>query len=216
MAVRVEVESAVLTGFLTELAVTDLRRPAILARLTAAADEAGRAARRSLRAAPRPDPALFRAPAAPPAARHPDLVLARAVAAKAITHSEAVLIGATRLEPGRLAAIARARGHSLAHTRAARVRAERRLSTYLRANPPDLDLGLTRARSCRRARRRAAQTVSVPLPRTALCPGAVSTADTAPDATAPHRQLRPTPSPGLPMMARGSSSHDGVLDAAGP
>jgi hypothetical protein len=58
-AVRVEVESAVLTGFLTELAVTDLRRPAILARLTAAADEAGRAAYRSVRGAPRPDPALF-------------------------------------------------------------------------------------------------------------------------------------------------------------
>ena len=60
VAVRVEVESAVLTGFLTELAVTDLRRPGIAARLTAAADEAGRAAHRSLRTAPRPDPALFR------------------------------------------------------------------------------------------------------------------------------------------------------------
>ena len=141
VAVRVEVESAVVTGFLTELAVTDLHRPGIQARLTAAADEAGRAARSSLRTAPRPDPALFRTPAASPAARHPDLVLARAVAAKAITRSEAVLIGATRLEPGRLAAIARARGHSLARTRAARVRAERKLATYLRANPPDLDLG---------------------------------------------------------------------------
>ena len=142
VAVRVEVESAVLTGFLTELAVTDLRRPGIPVRLIAAADEAGRAAYRSLRRAPRPDPALFRTSAASPSARHPDLVLARAVAAKAITHSEAVLIGATRLEPGRLAAIARARGHSVARTRAARVRAERRLSTYLRANPPNLDLDL--------------------------------------------------------------------------
>ena len=144
VAVRVEVESAVLTGFLTELAVTDLRRAGIQVRLTAAADEAGRAAYRNLRGAPRPDPALFRTSAAAPSARHPDLVLARAVAAKAITHSEAVLIGATRLEPGRLAAIARARGHSVARTRAARVRAERRLSTYLRANPPglDVDLGL--------------------------------------------------------------------------
>ena len=106
------------------------------------------------------------------------------------------MIGATRLEPGRLAAIARARGHSLAHTRAARVRAERKLATYLRANPPDLDLGdLLDVSTCPR---RAAQR-SAPLPRTAPCPGAVSTA-AAPDATTTTRQLGPPPSPGLPMM----------------
>ena len=43
-----------------------------------------------------------------------------------------MLIGATRLEPLRLADIARARGQTVARVRAARVRAERKLSAYLR------------------------------------------------------------------------------------
>ena len=121
-----------LAGFLAELAVVDLRRPGIAARLVDAGFEAGRAALREIRTAPRPRAALFTSTPPPAPARHPDLVLARAVAARALTHQEAVLIGATRLEPLRLADIARARGHSLAQTRAARVRAERKLSAYLR------------------------------------------------------------------------------------
>ena len=129
---RVEVEAAVLAGFLAELAVLDLRQPGIAARLVDAGFEAGRAALREIRTAPRPRAALFTSTPPPAPARHPDLVLARAVAARALTHQEAVLIGATRLEPLRLADIARARGRTLAQTRAARVRAERKLSAYLR------------------------------------------------------------------------------------
>lgn len=129
---RVEVEAAVLTGFLAELAVTDLRRPRIADRLTEAGYEAGRQALREIRSAPRPRAALFTSTPPPSPARHPDLVLARAVAARALTHAEAVLIGATRLEPIRVADIARTRGHTVAQVRAARVRAERKLSAYLR------------------------------------------------------------------------------------
>lgn len=134
---RVEVESAVLAGFLAELAVTDVRRPGIEMRLIAAAYEAGRASRRALKAAP---PPIF-APltALPAVAGHPDFVLARAVAANAITAGEAALIGATRLEPQRLAEIAARRGHTLAQTRAARVRAERKLAAYLRSVHSPLD-----------------------------------------------------------------------------
>ena len=135
-----------LAGFLAELAVIDLRQPGIAARLADAGFEAGRAALAGDPHAPRPRAALFTSTPPPASARHPDLVLARAVAARALTHQEAVLIGATRLEPLRLADIARARGHSLAQTRAARVRAERKLSAYLRDpdRTPTSDLGRDR------------------------------------------------------------------------
>jgi hypothetical protein len=131
------VESAVLAGFLAELAVTDLRRPGIEMRLIAAAYEAGRASRRALKAAPPPISAPMTA--LPAVAGHPDFVLARAAAANAITAGEAALIGATRLEPQRLAEIAARRGHTLAQTRAARVRAERKLAAYLRTVDSPLD-----------------------------------------------------------------------------
>jgi hypothetical protein len=144
-AARVEVEAAVLAGFLAELATVELRRPGIAARLTDAGFEAGRTALREIRTAPRPRAALFTSTPPPAPARHPDLVLARAVADRALTHQEAVLIGATRLEPLRLADLARTRRQSVAQTRAARIRAERKLSAYLRDpdriphTPTDLD-----------------------------------------------------------------------------
>ena len=108
---RVEVESAVLAGFLAELAVTDLRRPH-RDRLIAAAYEAGRASRRALKAAP-PPIRPYNGATRGGVGGHPDFVLARAVAANAITAGEAALIGATRLEPRRLAEIAARRGHTL-------------------------------------------------------------------------------------------------------
>lgn len=142
-AVVAEVESAVLSGFLTELAVVDLRTPGIGLRLIAAADDAGRLACRDRAGAPVPRPKRFGSCLPPPLARHPDLVLARAVAAGAITRREAVLIGSTRLEPITVAAIARARGHAPHIVRAARVRAERKLATYLReVHLGDLDVFL--------------------------------------------------------------------------
>jgi hypothetical protein len=144
-AARVEVEAAVLAGFLAELATVELRRAGIATRLADAGFETGRTALREIRTAPRPRAALFTSTPPPAPARHPDLVLARAVAARALTHQEAVLIGATRLEPLRLADLARSRRQSVARTRAARIRAERKLSAYLRDpdripdTPTDLD-----------------------------------------------------------------------------
>jgi len=127
-----DIETAVLSGFLTELALTDLRAPGVELRLRSAAHEAGRLAVRHLAAAPIPHKAAYRSCPPPAPARHPDLVLARAVAAQAITHSEAVLIGATRLEPISLDALARSRGQAVRDVRAARVRAERKLAEFLR------------------------------------------------------------------------------------
>ena len=54
-----DVEAAVLTGFLAELAVVDLARPRVLARLRSAAHEAGALARREIIGAPIPQAQLF-------------------------------------------------------------------------------------------------------------------------------------------------------------
>ena len=89
-------------------------------------------ARREMLRAPIPRANLFTSSPPPPPARHPDLVLARAVAAGAITASEAALIGSTRLEPISLAEVAVLRGQSYRDVRAARIRAERKLSVFLR------------------------------------------------------------------------------------
>ena len=131
-----DVEAAVLTGFLAELAVVDLARPRVLARLRSAAHEAGALARREIMGAPIPQAQLFACCSPPRSAQHPDLVLAHAVAAGAITRSEAALIGSTRLEPISLAEVAVARGQSYRDVRAARIRAERKLSVYLRDRDP--------------------------------------------------------------------------------
>ena len=101
-----DIESAILTGFLTALAELDLSRPRIAIRLRAAAEDAGRLACREITLAPTPRASLFTSTPPPAPARHPDLVLARAVAAAALTPYEAALIGATRLEPISLARIA--------------------------------------------------------------------------------------------------------------
>jgi hypothetical protein len=137
-----DVEAAVLAGFLGELAVIDLARPRVLARLRSAAHEAGALARREITGAPIPQAQLFACCSPPRSAQHPDLVLAHAVAAGAITRSEAALIGSTRLEPISLAQVAVARGQSYRDVRAARIRAERKLSVYLRdRNPGSIDVG---------------------------------------------------------------------------
>jgi hypothetical protein len=127
-----DVEAAVLAGFLAELMVVDLTRPRVLGRLRSAAHEAGALARREISGAPIPQAHLFTAHPPRSSARHPDLVLARAVAARAITRGEAALIGSTRLEPTSLAEVAVRRGQPYRAVRAARIRAERKLSVFLR------------------------------------------------------------------------------------
>lgn len=127
-----DIDAAVLTGFLTELSVIDLRRPRIMLRLRWTAFRAGYACVREALDAPVPSGHGFRSHQPPPPWGHPDFVLARAVAEGAITADEAELIGSTRLEGVALATAGEARGASYRAVRQARSRAERRLVAYLR------------------------------------------------------------------------------------
>lgn len=206
-----DIETAVLSGFLTELALTDLRAPGVELRLRSAAHEAGRLAVRHLAAAPIPYKAAYRSCPPPAPARHPDLVLARAVAARAITHSEAVLIGATRLEPISLDAIAHARGHAVRDVRAARVRAERKLAEFLRdsaLNSAALPAA-TGTYSSAPAQGHSDRERSRPRD---------SSADAVTRASSPRTQTDPSPEPGdeTPDQHRGHRGGSGRQDRNGP
>ena len=142
-----DIHSAVLTGFLSELRRVDLDRPRIMLRLRWAAYRGGHACVRDALDAPTPigdgrEPAtphtpphpvsvMAAMPGTPPG--HPDLVLARAVAAGVVTAAEAELIAATRLDGMPLADVALERGMSYAAVRKARRRAELRLAGHLHA-----------------------------------------------------------------------------------
>ncbi|MFJ8819499.1 sigma-70 family RNA polymerase sigma factor [Amycolatopsis thermoflava] len=107
-----DVYSAILTGFLDGLREVDLERPAILVRLRWTAYRAGARTVREALDNPRPrEDHGFRS--APPvrAGSHPDLVLAAAVEAGAISAAEASL-SATRLGELSLAEAAQARGQT--------------------------------------------------------------------------------------------------------
>ena len=109
-----DIHAAVLTGFVTELARVDLRKPRVMLRLRWAAYRAGHAALREALDAPVPAGNRCRSTEPAPAWGHPDFVLARAVAEKVITADEAELIGSTRLEAHPLATAAAQRGLSYA------------------------------------------------------------------------------------------------------
>jgi hypothetical protein len=126
-----DIHAAVLAGFVAELGQIDLRRPRIMLRLRWAAYRAGHAAVREALDAPAPSGHGFRSAVPPSPWGHPDFVLARAVAERAITAAEAELIGATRLEGVSLADAAAARDMSYQAARKARQRAEHRLVAYL-------------------------------------------------------------------------------------
>lgn len=139
-----DIHAAVLTGFLHGLTRVDLDGRALVSSLRWASYRAGLAAVRDALDAPTPHglavptsmPSAM--PAADPGrAGHPDLVLARAVADGVLTSAEADLISSTRLGDTSLAEAAAARGQSYTATRAARLRAEHRLLTYL--STPDTD-----------------------------------------------------------------------------
>ncbi|MCR3721115.1 MULTISPECIES: sigma-70 family RNA polymerase sigma factor [Prauserella salsuginis group] len=135
-----DINAAVLTGFLAALPTVDLARPAILARLYYAAYRAGLAARDEIVGSPIPaGERVSEAAATPQPEGHPDLVLARAVAAGAITTAEADLISVTRLGDTSLAEAAAERGSSYKATAKARERAEAHLRTYLTGGPVDTD-----------------------------------------------------------------------------
>jgi hypothetical protein len=131
---RADIHAAVLTGFLHGLARVDLDGRALVSSLRWASYRAGLAAVRDALDAPTPHGLAV--PSAMPAADpgrggHPDLVLARAVTDRVLTTAEADLISSTRLGTVGLAEAAAARGQSYTATRAARLRAEHRLLTYL-------------------------------------------------------------------------------------
>jgi hypothetical protein len=127
-----ELNAAVLAGFLQGLHEVDLVAPAILARLYWAARQEGRRALREATARPVPvDDLEF--DSAPPSRQedHPDLVLAEAVRAGAITTEEADLISETRVGEVPLAEAAHARGLRYKTAQQRRNRAEHRLVAYL-------------------------------------------------------------------------------------
>lgn len=131
-----DIHAAVLAGFLEELARIDLTRPRILVRLRWAAYRAGHRSVRHALDAPVPIRNLSAVPQPPPRPwRHPDLILAGAVAEKVITGREADLISATRLQGCSLSGAAHCRQASYEATKKSRQRAEARLVAYLRAQP---------------------------------------------------------------------------------
>ncbi|MCE7009904.1 hypothetical protein LWC34_44935 [Kibdelosporangium philippinense] len=131
-----DIDAAVLTGFLAELTTIDLRKPRIMLRLRWAAYRAGYVAVREAFDAPAPSFSAFRSHQPPPPWGHPDFVLARAVAERAITAEEAELIGTTRLEGTPLKVAAELRGATYQAVKKARLRAEHRLVAYLLGDAP--------------------------------------------------------------------------------
>jgi hypothetical protein len=134
-----DVHAEVLRGFLTGLSTIDLRPPRIMLRLRWAAYRSGYNALSEALSSPTPVAPGFRS--APPHAPwgHPDLVLARAVADRVLTQTEAALIGATRLEQVSVADWAAQHQVGEWAVYKMRRRAELRLVDYLREAIADAD-----------------------------------------------------------------------------
>ncbi len=133
-----DVQAELLTGFLTAVHGIDLDERRVCARLCNAAYVAARAALACREPASCGELDLLTSSAAPPEQfGHPDLVLARAVAAGVITAVEADLIGTTRLEDVTIDEYARRAGWSYQAACKKRQRAERRLVATLRAAKAD-------------------------------------------------------------------------------
>ena len=129
-----DIHAAVLMGFVAELERIDLRKPRVMLRLRWAAYRGGHTALREALDAPVPSGHRCRSSEPARGWGHPDFVLARAVAEKVITASEAELIASTRLEDHPLASAAAQRGLSYGAAAQARRRAEHRLAAYLTAD----------------------------------------------------------------------------------
>lgn len=136
---RADAHAAVLTGFLEALVRVDLEDPAIVVRLAWAARRAGQAALEESLDAPLPLASGFHSAVPRPPYGHPDLVLARAVAAEALTATEAELISATRLGKTSVTEWARVHGAQLQAVFKARSRAEVRLVTWLQEHARGAD-----------------------------------------------------------------------------
>jgi hypothetical protein len=124
-----DVQAELLTAFLAALRTVKPGGAKVAQRLLSATFTTARAALRA------DEPIRSEAPAGPlaPTPGHPDLVLARAVAAQVITVAEADLIGATRLEGVSVAGYAEQLGKAAKAVYKARDRAEARLVTAIRS-----------------------------------------------------------------------------------
>ncbi|WP_194891343.1 sigma-70 family RNA polymerase sigma factor [Catenulispora pinisilvae] len=130
-----ELDAEILAGFLAHLAVVDIEVPGIVTKLRWAAYRAGHAvviAHR--RAAEREEEISEKAGLSSPSG-HPDLVLMRAVAAGAISESDAELISATRLGGVDMEAYAAQLGVSYNAVKIRRQRAESRLVAFVTGTP---------------------------------------------------------------------------------
>ncbi|PXY18279.1 hypothetical protein [Prauserella flavalba] len=136
-----DLQGAVLTGFLSELASIDLLRPSVMWRLRCAALREGHLLLREALQRPTPWEEAFhsREPRSPWG--HEDIVLARAVAEGVITDEQAALIGATRLEPENYTLQEAAADWGVSYDAIAkfRRRAEHRLAAWLLEQPLDED-----------------------------------------------------------------------------
>lgn len=134
-----DIHAEVLRGFLDAVATVDLERPRIMLRLRWAAYRSGYRARSEALDGPTPIAPGFRSAAPRPPWGHPDLVLARAVAAGVLTRIEADLIAATRLEREPVTDWAARRQVGPWAAYKTRKRAELRLLVYLREEAVDAD-----------------------------------------------------------------------------
>lgn len=133
-----DVHAEILRGFLTGLTTLDLGRPSVMTRLRWHAYRGGHAAVRDALDAPTPLGCGFDSTPPPPTAGHPDFVLARAVAAGAISRLDAEVIGETRLEDVPLRDWAETQGISYVAARQVRSRGERRLLVWLASQEPGI------------------------------------------------------------------------------
>lgn len=128
-----DLDSELITGFVARLKSIDLHEPRICGRLIDAGLRAARKARDA-----DSDAQLIHTEAIGPIAPiqpwdHPDLVLARAVAAAVIDADEANLIAATRLDNATVAQVADTLGIAASTASAWRARAEQRLAEAIAA-----------------------------------------------------------------------------------
>jgi len=151
---RADIESALLTGFLSELAGIDLDRPCVVYRLKWATFHHGRAWIKAENRAPTPEDtseasSLLRenpehqhqlkveAGLMRPQPGHPESLLAEAVVDGAISMEAALLILETRFEQRTLTAVAAERGASYSRLHHVRHRAEARLKQWLAERATD-------------------------------------------------------------------------------
>ncbi|WP_085916374.1 MULTISPECIES: hypothetical protein [Pseudonocardia] len=132
-----EIASAVVTGFLAELAAIDPGRPGLASALRWAALRAGlrtgRVTNSTTALLPDEAAAEVAGESAGSVEGHPDLVLAGAVAAGVLSYAEADLIGETRLQRVPLHVYATRHGVSVGAMTMRRLRAEARLAEHLHA-----------------------------------------------------------------------------------